>query len=260
MKEKFSSAICQHLLHLFCRDDLHFFQNRLRDIDKIFLVLRRDDDRLDPAPDSRQDFLLQAADRENLAAQGDLAGHGHIPSDRSAGKGGNQGGCHGYPRRRPVFRYGTRRDMHMNLDILEEVIGEIQLFAFGTDPRKRRLHRLLHDITQMTGKGKRPLAVHDGCFDMQDLTADRSPGKTGHQADLVLLRLRFTDELRRAEILADIGGIDHETPLIPFGNLPGDFAADAADFALQISEPGFAGIAGDQGLDRLVGKGDDFRA
>jgi hypothetical protein len=49
---------------------------------------------LDAAAMRRQQFLLEAADRQHLAAQRDLAGHRHVGAHRDAGQRGDQRRAH----------------------------------------------------------------------------------------------------------------------------------------------------------------------
>jgi len=53
--------------------------------------------------DGPEHLLLDAADGEHLAAQRDLAGHGHVVTHQAAGKQRGQRGGDGDARRRPVF-------------------------------------------------------------------------------------------------------------------------------------------------------------
>ena len=58
-------------------------------------VLFRDQHRVDAAAMSRQQFLLQTADRQHLATQRDLTGHGNIGTHGNSGQRGHQRRAHG---------------------------------------------------------------------------------------------------------------------------------------------------------------------
>ena len=63
---------------------LHLFQYSLGYLLKIFFVFKGDKDLLDLTPVCGKDFFLETAYGKHPAPESDLAGHGHIPTDRPA--------------------------------------------------------------------------------------------------------------------------------------------------------------------------------
>ena len=58
--------------------ELNRFEHGGRDFLDVFFVLGRDQNSFDPRSMRRQNFLFQTADRQNGAAQRDLAGHRQV--------------------------------------------------------------------------------------------------------------------------------------------------------------------------------------
>jgi NAD(P)-dependent dehydrogenase (short-subunit alcohol dehydrogenase family) len=86
-----------------------------------------DDDPLDARAVGGEHLLLDAAHGQHPAAQGDLAGHGHVVPDAHAGEQRHQRGHHGDPGARPVLGHGARRDVDVQVALLEEVLGDAEL-------------------------------------------------------------------------------------------------------------------------------------
>jgi len=106
-----------------------------RDVVDVGLVARRRDNTLDPGLLSSERLLLQAADRQHLADQGDLAGHGRVGTGEPAGDQRCQGGCHRDPGAGAVFRNRARRHVHVHVVLREPILLSIEV-ALG--PRKGR--------------------------------------------------------------------------------------------------------------------------
>src|SRR5215831_6453819 len=101
--------------------DLYGFTHDRRNVLQILLVLERNEDALDPTAVSRQNLLLEAADRQDATAQSNFSGHGSVVTDRDLGQGRNQRGSHGDPGRRTILRGRPFRNVDMHLDLLVEV-------------------------------------------------------------------------------------------------------------------------------------------
>src|SRR5207244_13297892 len=81
------------------------------DVLEVLLVPPRQDHALDAGAPGGEHLLLDAADRQDLAAQGDLAGHGKVRTDRAAGQQRGERGGDGDHGRRPVLRDGGGRQV-----------------------------------------------------------------------------------------------------------------------------------------------------
>ena len=73
--------------------------------------------------------FFQAADRQYLAAQRDLAGHRHIGAYRVAGQAGDQRGAHRDTGARAVFRRRPFRHVHVDVAFLVEIGVDAQFSA-----------------------------------------------------------------------------------------------------------------------------------
>ena len=91
--------------------------NLLGDIDRVFLVPLGEEHDLDTRAVSREDLLLDAADRQHPSGEGDLAGHGDVVARRTVREGGDQGRGHGHARRGAVLRDRSGRDVHVVIDL-----------------------------------------------------------------------------------------------------------------------------------------------
>ena len=74
-------------------------------------------------------LLLQAADRQHAALQRDLAGHADRVLDRAAGQERRQRGRHRDAGARAVLRDRARRDVHVELAVVEGVVRDAELAA-----------------------------------------------------------------------------------------------------------------------------------
>ncbi len=92
-----------------------------------FSFFLRQDDHLGARKVRRQDLALEPADRQNPAAEGDLAGHGHVLADRDAGEGADHGQGHRDPRRRAVLGDAAGRDVDVQGVLLEDLALDAEL-------------------------------------------------------------------------------------------------------------------------------------
>ena len=76
----------QNLAHVAHHDDLKALFHVVRNVRKVFLVLFRDQHRLDTTPQGSQKFLFQSADWHCITAQGHLARHRNILANRDLGQ------------------------------------------------------------------------------------------------------------------------------------------------------------------------------
>src|SRR6516162_8915003 len=73
-----SKRDAQHLIDPLHRTDIQVSLDVVRDLHQVLLVLARNEHGLDATAVRRQQLLLEAADRQDFPAQGDLARHGDI--------------------------------------------------------------------------------------------------------------------------------------------------------------------------------------
>src|SRR6267142_3463062 len=111
----------QHLINPLNRLDLQIPLDVVRNLNQILLVFVRNQHSLDPPPMSRQELLLQPADGQHFAAQGDLARHRDIRPHRNLRQRRNQRRAHSDTGTRSVLRSGTFRDVQVNVELLIEL-------------------------------------------------------------------------------------------------------------------------------------------
>ena len=177
-----------------------------------------DDDLFDPGPELGDGLLLQAADGQDLAPQGDLPGHGHVPRTgilvrRKPGRWPSctrrRGRPWGWPRR--AHGYGCRA-FHKDLQADRRARP-------GAGIAQGRLTRLLHDVPQLPGELQMALASHQGGLDRQGLTPYLGPGEPCGHANFVLFHLRFRQVLGRPKVAVRDRRVTTKGPFSPSANL-----------------------------------------
>ena len=98
-----------------------------------------------------QQLLLQSADRQHLAAQRDLAGHGDIAAHRNPAQRAGQSGCDGDAGRRAVFRNRAFGHVHVNVKVAVEIARQSEPRRPRANVRHGSLRRLLHHIAELAG-------------------------------------------------------------------------------------------------------------
>ena len=90
-----------------------------RDVDQVFLVVAGQEHDLDARAACRQDLFPNAADRQDPARERDLAGHGEIGLDGRVAEQADQSGGDGHARGWPILGDGPRRDVNMEVGLVE---------------------------------------------------------------------------------------------------------------------------------------------
>src|ERR1700733_3262259 len=93
----------------------------LWNIGKIFFVVFRQHQFEDSIPVRRENFFLQAANRQHPAPDGDLPGHGEIAAHGNIGECATDTGGDGDAGRWPIFGDRALWNVHVNIDVAVEV-------------------------------------------------------------------------------------------------------------------------------------------
>ena len=134
----------------------------------------------------RQDLFLDAADRQHLAAQRDLAGHGQVVLHRPARSSSEASAvAMVMPADGPSLGTAPAGTWMWRSRVLEEIRGDAQALGARADVAERGLRRLLHDVAQLAGERQALLAGHLRRLDEEDVAAVRRPGEAGRDAGLV---------------------------------------------------------------------------
>ena len=129
-------------------------------------------------------LLLDAADGQHLAAQGDLAGHGDVVANRPPRGVGRERGDHRHAGGGPVLRDGAGGHMDVHRPSLEELRVDAEGLRVGPHVRHGGLRALAHDVAEHARENQALLAGrHHGHLDEQHVASDRCPrqarGDTG---------------------------------------------------------------------------------
>src|SRR5262244_2207312 len=89
----------------------------LRDVREVFLIILRKQYRTQAHSVGGQELFFDAADGENLAPEGDFAGHGDIATNGNLSEGAHDGVANGDAGGRAVLGDGAFRNVHVNVDI-----------------------------------------------------------------------------------------------------------------------------------------------
>src|SRR5580704_12323582 len=194
----------QHLVHAVDWYDIEPALDAVVDLDKILGVFFGDQHGFDAAAQSRQELLLETADRQHAAAQRDLAGHRYVAMDRDTGHHRDNRRDHGDARGWAILWGCTLGHVHVDVALVKHG----RLNAEGDRPhanvRRRRGDRLLHHVAEVARDGHLALAGHHGRLDGEQFAAHIGPGKTGHHADLILVLDFAVTELWYAEIVGQV--------------------------------------------------------
>ena len=85
-----------------------------------------------------------------------------------------------------------------------EIMIDAVLLPARADKADGGARRLLHHIAERSGQLQLTRAVHNGDFHLQQLSADRRPGKPVDQADFIMRRDQFGTEFARPKDRNDI--------------------------------------------------------
>src|ERR1700674_529257 len=125
-----------------------------------------------------QQFLFQAADGQDFAAEGDFSGHGEIAAygnlAESAGNGGGNGDTGGGP----VFRDRAFGHVYVQIERAVEIAREAETMRARAHIRQRRLRGLLHYVAEFAGQGELAFAVDYRGLDAQAGAADFGPAQS----------------------------------------------------------------------------------
>ena len=158
-----------------------------------------------PARCAPEHLLLDAADRQHLAAQRDLAGHRHVVAHRPSGEQRRQRGRDGDAGGRAVLRHRAGGHVDVQVEVLEEVGGDAEALGARAHVAQRRLRRLLHHLAELAGERQALLAAHLGRLDEQDVAAHRRPRQPDGDAGFVGALGDLGEEAFRAEKLVHLG-------------------------------------------------------
>ena len=211
---------------------------------------------MDAHPQGRQGLLFEAADGQGLAAQVDLAGHGDGVPHRDALEHRQQHGGDGQARAGPVLGDGALGEVDVDVLLLEQLGIDLERITPAADVAQRCLGALLHDIAQLAREDQQALPRHPQGLDEQHVAAHGGPGQARDHADAWSLEALVLQELHGAQQLVE--GLVVEGELLlegALGHAAGHLAADGAELPLQLAHAGLAGVARDDGLERLLGDG-----
>src|SRR5579862_5399299 len=248
----------QHFIHGLDRIYRETSEDLLGDVRQVLLIVLRKQDGTQAHSVGGEEFFLDAADGENLAAQSDFTGHGHIAADGDAGEGADDGGADGDARGRAVLGNGAFGDMHVNINVAVEILGQAELVGARAHVAHGGLRGFLHDVAKFASEDGAAFAFHDGGFDGEDGTADFGPGEAGGQADFVVLLEPEFAVFQDAEVFAGIGGghFHFDGGAAVGDHLAGYLASDILDFAFEIADAGFVRVMADDVEQPFVGEGE----
>ena len=193
----------QHFIDRFDEIDAQRVANFLRDIGQILFVVLRQNNRVDAEAMSRQQFLLDAANRQHPAAQSDLAGHRDVLANRHARQRRSHRSCHRDAGRWAVFGNRSFGNVNVQVALANKVEAHSQAFSARLDASQRRLRGFLHHVAKFAGQRHPAAAFGQRRFDLQNFAADFGPGQAGGQSDFAFRGDALLTKLDRAEHLAE---------------------------------------------------------
>src|ERR1700678_1241734 len=218
----------------------HLAAQVFRNLRQVFLIVRREDDLEDTGAMCRQQLLLETADGQHLAPQGDLTGHRDIATHRNLAERAGNCGSDGNTRRWAILRDRTLRHVHMNVNIAIEVALQSKLLPARTHERHGRVRRLLHHVAKFTGQDRlAALAFDDRNLGGEDRATDFGPRQAGNDANFTAVMNLAVAELHYAQVFVDVFRRQRNRVLVAFLHyLARDLTANVADLALQVADAG----------------------
>src|SRR4051794_4459774 len=200
-------------------------------------------------------LLLQPADRQHAALQRDLAGHADRVPDRPAGQQRRERGRHRHAGARAVLRDRARRDVDVELAVLECVVADAELARVCPHVGEGNARGLLHDVAELAGERQAGLpALHPVGLDEQHVAAGAGHGQAGRDARHRGAGGGLLEDLLAAERVADGVEVDRDRRL---GGARRDagrgLAQQRPELALELADAGFARVLGDDRARQLVG-------
>ena len=136
-----------------------------------------------------------------------------------------------------------------------EIAGQAEAVRARANVRHGGLRRFLHHVAEFAGERQLALAIDDGGFRAENRAANFGPSQAGDQSHFALFMRQRVAELDDAQEVVDVLAGDGDGIVLAFlHDLAGDFAADVADFALQIAHASFAGVGADEPGDGFIGE------
>src|SRR5260221_10254358 len=204
-----------------------------------------------------QELFLDAADGQNLAAQGDFAGHGHIAAHRILRQRADDRIADGDPGGGAVLGNGSFRHVHVDIERAVEIFFEAECGGARANVAHGGLRRFLHDFAELASGCQAAFAFHRGGFDGEYGTADFRPRETGGEADFILLLKPEFAELQHAEIIVYVHGGNLDRGFGAIGNhAASHLARDILNFAFQVSDARFVCVVADYVQQAIVGEGE----
>src|SRR5437868_1294020 len=176
--------------------------NLVGNLDQIFFIVLRYDDRVDAEAMRRKYLLLHAADRQHLATQGDLTGHRHVSLDRDSRQCRRHRGGHRDSSRRTIFWYGAFRNMDVQVALANEVETHSESLRASADASQSSLSRFLHHVAEFSGKRHAATSFNQRGFNLKHFAADFGPGQARSQPDLTLRRNALLAKFNRSQHFA----------------------------------------------------------
>src|SRR5580692_11119579 len=132
-------------------------------------------------------FFFYAADGEDFTAQGDFSGHGDVAADRNTRERADDGVANGDAGGRAVLGDSALGDVHVNVDVAVEILGQAEGVRARADVGHGGLCGFLHDVAEFAGQVEAALALHEGGFGGENGAADFGPGQASGEADFIVL-------------------------------------------------------------------------
>src|SRR5215475_9556145 len=153
-----------------------------RNVVEILAVPRRQHHPPDAGTVGGHHLLLDAADREDQAAQADLARHGGIAAHRSLGHQRDQGHQDGDAGARTILRRRSRRHVDVYVDAVEAGRVDTERCRAVLDDAQRCLRAFLHHVAELARQNESAAAGKACRLDEQNIAAHRRPGESGGDA------------------------------------------------------------------------------
>src|SRR5258708_21509709 len=138
----------QHFIHGLDKIYRKGREDFLRDVRQVLLIVLRKEHGTQAHSMGGEELFFYAADGQNLPAQGDFSGHGHVAAHGNVRERADDGGADGDAGGRAALGDGAFGDGHVDIDVAIEILGQAESVRARANVAHRGLRGFLHYVAE----------------------------------------------------------------------------------------------------------------
>src|SRR5258706_1287635 len=232
-------------------DELQFLTRALRNFIKIPAVTCRQHHPSKAGRGGGDDFFLDAANGQHQTPQRYLAGHGCVTPNRAVGEQRGKRREHRDAGAGSILRRGAGGHMDVDVAFFKYRRVDSELSGAALRQGQRRLRAFTHHIAELTGEDQCAFSGNPGRLDKENVAADRRPCQTGGDTRNTGAHRDLIFEAGRTENRGEVASGDGNLVRATLGDLYRGMAECPADFPLERTNAGLAGVSPDDESERF---------